>query len=403
MARKLVLAVLCALIVQCLSILPLDENSNKTGCPSAFGDRCKCGMGRYPNSPHLPNAPTRYIVNCTNTGFNNASMLEDLPALTEVLIFTGNRIGPLPKNVFGREKDYDDLTVVDMSNNGITFIPGKAFHKVASVRTLILNHNDIEISERERPRMFYGFESLENLHLTNAFTESVNSSFYLLSLEDIFYESDLRLLVKLHLEQNEIYTIGKNTSIFCQLPALTQLYLGDNRLSDLDFRLDCVPDLTYIDLQRNNINRLSSEAISSIDRFSKISNLTIELRKNPFICDCLLRAFVAWLKKTKVVLRDYDDYRCAEGIPESLVGKSLIGLQESELQCPILMEEMTSSTSTVATLAFILAFVMAILFAIAYYQRKKLTGKVLPYWQYVTRKIGYSGLANEEASKVVAV
>lgn len=49
---------------------------------------------------------------------------------TEVLLFTGNKIGELPINVFGNVVDYDELTVVDLSNNGITFIPGKAFHKV---------------------------------------------------------------------------------------------------------------------------------------------------------------------------------------------------------------------------------------------------------------------------------
>ncbi|XP_018010971.1 trophoblast glycoprotein [Hyalella azteca] len=382
------------------------EITDNTGCPIAFDGKCKCGLSRYPNSPHLPDAKKRYIVNCTNTGFTNASMLTCLPIETEVLIFTGNRIGPLPKNVLGNTKDYDDLEIMDLSNNGITFIPGKAFHKVFNVRTLILNHNDIEISERERPRVFYGFESLENLHLTNAFTESVNSSFYLLSLEDIFFESDLRLLVKLHLEQNEIYTIGRNASIFCQLPSLNHLYLGDNRLSDMDFRLDCMPGLTYVDLQRNNINRLSSEAISTIEQFSRQSNFTIELRKNPFICDCYIWSFVSWLKSTKVVLRDSDDYKCAEGISDTLIGKTLKNLDKNQLQCPtrpVHIEEKSSSTSAVATLSFILAFVTAILLAIVYYQRMKIRNHVMPYYEYVTRKIGYSGLASEEAPKVVAV
>lgn len=272
----------------------------------------------------------------------------------------------------------------------------------------MLNHNDIEISERERPRMFYNFESLENLFLINAFTESVNSSFYLLSLEDIFYESDLQLLVKLHLEQNEIYTIGKNTSIFCQLPALQQLYLGENRLSDLDFRLDCMPDLTYVDLRRNNINQLSVDALKSLDRFTKTSNLTIELRQNPFKCDCFLQYFVRWLKQRKVTLRDWEDYRCSDGHPRSLIGKSLLKVKESELQCPDhsgeeILPPTSSSSSAVATLSFILAFVSAILLGIAYYNRYKIKTTVLPYYEYITRKIGYKGLASEEVPKVVAV
>ena len=55
------------------------------------------------------------------------------------------------------------------------------FPQVSSVQTLFLNNNDIDISERERPRMFSNFDSLVNLHLTNAFTENTTSSYYLLS------------------------------------------------------------------------------------------------------------------------------------------------------------------------------------------------------------------------------
>ena len=68
----------------------------------------------------------------------------------------------------------------------------------------------------------------------------------------LFYFSSLR---KLHLEQNEIFSIGTNKSLFCQLPELEQLYLGDNRLSDIDFRINCMSRLNYIDVQRNSINR----------------------------------------------------------------------------------------------------------------------------------------------------
>ena len=35
------------------------------------------------------NARERYVVNCTNTGFQHPAMLAVLPVATEVLIFTG--------------------------------------------------------------------------------------------------------------------------------------------------------------------------------------------------------------------------------------------------------------------------------------------------------------------------
>lgn len=71
-----------------LLVLPLaaavtspPEHLDGSGCPKAFDMKCHCGEGRYPNSPHLPDAPIRFIVNCTNTGFTNASMLQYLPEM----------------------------------------------------------------------------------------------------------------------------------------------------------------------------------------------------------------------------------------------------------------------------------------------------------------------------------
>ena len=209
------------------------------------------------------------------------------------------------------------------------------FPQVSSVQTLFLNNNDIDISERERPRMFSNFDSLVNLHLTNAFTENTTSSYYLLSLEDIFYMSDLSLVVKLHLEQNEIYTIGKNARIFCELKALQQLYLGDNKLSDLDFRLDCMPDLTYVDLQRNMIKRLSEDAMRRIDQKLNYSlkPITVDFLQNPFACDCLSKSFINWLQSTNVTVRDLQIYRCNDGIPKTNIGKMLTEVDTDHLHC----------------------------------------------------------------------
>jgi len=379
------------------------------GCPTQFQQRCTCGLGQYPLSAHTEH---KYIVNCTDAGFTDALMLQHLPEETEILLFTGNRLGELPTNIFGTTGNYDFLSVVDLSNNYITFIPGRTFHKVSSVQTLYLNHNDIEISERERPRMFSNFDSLVNLHLTNAFTENTNSSYYLLSLEDIFYMSDLSLVVKLHLEQNEIYTIGKNASIFCELKALQQLYLGDNKLSDLDFRLDCMPDLTYVDLQRNMIKRLSEDAMHRIDQKVKYSPepVTVEFKQNPFACDCLSKGFINWLQSTSVTVRDLKIYRCNDGIPKTNIGKMLTEVDTDHLHCsnehfrhvaPPPAEGYSSSA--VGVLSFLLAFVSSILLAVAVYHRQWVRGQVVSRWEYLTRKVGYSGLAAEEITKATAV
>ena len=143
--------------------------------------------------------------------FRDTQMLQYLPIETQVLIFNGNYIDLVPNNVFGQVEEHLNLKVIDFSNNHINEITGKAFHLVSSVETLILNHNNLQISgERSHPRLLTNFDNLKEIHLTNAFSELVDSEYYLEDLADIFMqandeERDPKSIRKIHLEQNEIW------------------------------------------------------------------------------------------------------------------------------------------------------------------------------------------------------
>lgn len=59
-----------------------------------------------------------------------------------------------------------------MSNNKIQEISGKAYHHVKNVQRLILDFNELSIqSQSDHPRVFSNFESLLELHLTDAFED----------------------------------------------------------------------------------------------------------------------------------------------------------------------------------------------------------------------------------------
>ncbi|KAK3896135.1 hypothetical protein Pcinc_000184 [Petrolisthes cinctipes] len=426
----MVVARVAAIAVVCCVIWPGSwGTTDQTGCPVSFLGRCSCGMGfsRYDTFNEK-----KYTVNCTNTGFTNVTLLQDLPDRTEVLIFTGNTIPILPFNVFSNMIYLDFLETIDMSNNHIKFIQGRTFHKVYNVKNLILSHNNLEITDdKERPRVFSNFENLERLVLTNAFSEDSNSSDYLLSLEDIFYESELVYLKILHLEQNEIWTIGDNPKIFCQLPALEQLHLGQNRLFDFDFRIDCLHSLLYIDLEMNIIPRLSDDAMTRLDSVLKPTNksLQIKMTENPFSCDCRSKNFFHWLNTTKVEVMEWEQYTCLDGYPEKNIGKPLGEVHE--LKCPSFhgssvkarSENIANydsgvyppddhanhphyhgySSGTIGALSFFLVFTSSLLLAVAYFHRKNLQNIVLPYWDFITRKIGYTGLSHDEAPHEVNV
>jgi len=302
-----------------------------TGCPIEFGQKCNCGFNYY----RLWNWDrTVYITNCTNSGFTNPFKIEFTPKETEVLIMTGNNFETVPWNLLGILDDYDKLEVVDLTNNKIKQIQGKSFHKVETVKKLLLNHNDLYIvSAMSHSRIFSNFKSLEELHLTNAFTEQIDSKWYLRDLKDIFLNSELRNLKKLHLEQNEIWEI-KDDDMFCELPSLLDLHLGDNQLSDINFSLECLEKLRYLDLEYNKIRNLRSDTLHKLDKVfgNRSSSSQIALHGNPYTCDCNMNDFYNWLTVTKARLVNKDEMRCYDGYPSYNAGRMIKNIEE--LACP---------------------------------------------------------------------
>lgn len=260
-------------------------------------------------------------------------MLEMLPDETEVLIFNGNNINFLHNNVIGMTQEHELLKVIDLSNNNISEISGKAFHKVRNVEILILNHNDLRISgEESHPRVLTNFYNLKELHLTNAFTEVIDSKYYLKDFQAILMAASaegVNSLWKLHLEQNEIWDLDEK--IFCSMdaaPALSHLYLSNNQLFNLNFDFECIEKLQYLDVSYNKIKRLSQATLQRIDRyFTQPKKAEDYIRKinllgNPYVCDCNLRPMFDWLGETQANLERRDSMRCYTGIPEVNAGKT---------------------------------------------------------------------------------
>jgi len=268
---KLYIFCLC-LLISMVASHDGDERDH-TGCPERFGGQCSCGWSDY--KAWKPDRKV-FMTNCTNTGFTDPYVLEYIPTETEVLIFQGNQFKRFPWNLFGILDDRTQLEVIDLTNNQIQEFQGKLFHKVNKVKRLILNHNDLYIvSTMNSPRLFSIFINLEELHLTNAFTEQVDSKWYLTDLKNIFLSSDLQKLQKLHLEQNQIWEI-KDDEMFCDLPELLDIYLGDNQLMDISFSLECLRKLRYVDLSYNKIRNLKDSTLNKIDQ---VQGMTFGIRK----------------------------------------------------------------------------------------------------------------------------
>jgi len=385
------------------------DEKDATGCPKVFQGKCHCNKQRY----HFwkPDVET-FVVNCTNTRFNNTEMLEFLPDGVEVLLFSGNQIPVLDWNLFGIWDEHPKLEVIDLTNNGIREIAGKTFHKVGNVRRLVLDHNDLIISgPQHHPRIFSNFFNLEQLHLTNAFTETIDSQWYLRDLKNVFSTSNMTNLKKLHLEQNEIWSIN-DFDMFCPLVALEELYLGDNQLQGVEFDIQCLRNLRHLDLEYNKIRRFPNSTLRTFDRVFGSDNSEakqLNLKGNAFRCDCHLKNFAHWLQETDVQFYHKEEIRCYDGYPKIVAGRRVLNI--GELQCDPNAASKDSATAAAAAgqsvthglLVVLILTVLAVGALVIYYHRKRMHDKLKPLVESLQKSMQYKTIEREDEQPEINV
>ncbi|XP_076301253.1 trophoblast glycoprotein-like [Lasioglossum baleicum] len=364
------------------------DESARLECGEAFKNQCICRKTCYENRH-------QYVVNCTDSKFRNTEPLAHLPNETQVLIFTGNYLEELPWNVFGTLDRFPELRVIDMSNNKIREIRGKAYHHVQRVQRLILDFNELSLDpDRSHPRVFSNFVSLLELHLTDAFEDGRQDRPRDLAatLHDIFVNSNLARLMKLHLEQNEISEF-RDPNVFCDLPKILDLYLGDNALTALHFNISCLPNLRFLDLQRNKFTKVVEHDLHAMDAIVEHNkNIAVDLTGNPLECSCQLNPFVKWINQTKVFVRNKDNLKCYEG-------KTAHAIHEMR-SCKVKLFSSAPHGATI--LLFFLSLVLiGLVCALIYVQRVKLHKKIEPILDSVNKRVRYTSIATGEAREEV--
>lgn len=370
-------------------------------CGSLFRGKCSCGNVTYDFS-------YRYVVNCTNEGFTDTAVLEHMPETVEVVIFTGNVLVTLPWNIFGKINEYPKLRIIDMSNNHIREIRGKTYHHVAQVERLILNHNNLSISRTDdevnhlHPRIFSNFINLRALHLTNAFSD-YSSPELSQDLHAIFVNSNLTKLTKLHLEQNEISRF-KDRNVFCDLPALQHLHMGDNNLRELNFNVMCLRNLLFLDLERNRFESVKPRDMEALEMLENAAGrqdrLVVDFSDNPFSCDCMIFPFVNWLRTTNVTVRRREQLRCLRNDDFS---DSLMSL--SFPKCTVKSQHHNTTSGHQVFLVFLLVVLISMLLtligALLYVSKDRIKYFVSPVVS--SRKVHYTTIKDDEVAQEVHV
>lgn len=308
----------------------------------------------------------------------------------------------------GPQKIYSEFVLFQIYENTIFFLSGKTFHHVQQVERLILNHNNLSISPNVddmnhlHPRVFSNFCNLNTLHLTNAFSDSTSSALSE-DLHAIFVMSNLTRLRILHLEQNEISHF-KDRNVFCDLPLLEDLHLGDNRLKELNFNVVCLRHLRFLDLQRNrfqSLNRVDFEALELLEyRSERRDKLIVDFNMNPFICDCALMPFIDWLHRNlTVTVRSIDRYICSYDNGD--YAERLVSVRLNKCVVRSLKHNVHLGTHIfLVLLSVVLIFMfLGLISAILYVSRNRIKEFVSPG----AHRVYYTTIRDEEITKEVHV
>lgn len=274
---------------------------------------------------------------------------------------------------------------------------------------LILNHNNLSISLKSEdesnhlhPRIFSNFLNLRSLHLTNAFAD-YSSPELSEHLHSIFVNSNLTRLTKLHLEQNEISRF-KDRNVFCDLPQLEDLHLGDNSLKELNFNVLCLHHLRFLDLERNRFESFKvrdMEALEMLENMvGRTERLTVDFSMNQFVCDCSIVPFVEWLRSTNVTVRDKERIICYrnEDYAEHVMTKNF-------QRCTVKTQHHNTDMGHEVFLVFFLVVLIFILIgmigAILYITKDRIKQFISPVVS--SRKVHYTTIRDDEVVHEVHV
>lgn len=235
------------------------------------------------------------------------------------------------------------------------------------------------------------------LHLTNAFADNgvLNIT---TDLNEVFVNSNLSRLAKLHLEHNKMSFITE-PQVFCQLPRLLDLHLSNNQLTGLDFNVSCLSHLRFLDLEGNHIRGLTDDQFAILDSMqSNNRSLAIDLSNNLFSCGCSIESLYSWLRTTKVAVRNSESIQCVQDFPKNPLDP--YAAYRNDCPSPIhttLVDGNHGGHKLV--MLFVFCAVLAFLGAVLYVSRFGLK-RLRPEFNTSSRKIHYTTIGKYEEQEI---
>ncbi|CAC5356860.1 unnamed protein product [Mytilus coruscus] len=151
----------------------------------------------------------------------------------------------------------------------------------------------------------------------------------------------------------------------CTFTALKRLNLAHNILPSLTFyHKRYMTHLEFLDLSYNSISTFEDYSnhnglLFLLDQIKKASNVSVNFYGNEFDCDCQLREFHDWLKRTEVHVFQKNKLTCHDGL---LFKKSIMSVMSAEFECFSVDMSSNRSSNKAAVGVLVTMFVLLALF-----------------------------------------
>ncbi|XP_070589231.1 trophoblast glycoprotein [Erythrolamprus reginae] len=297
---------------------------------------------------------TPLTVNCINR--NLTEVPSALPPSVQGLFLTHNCISNLSSASF-LSASLLNLTLLDLRGNQLSWVGAETFAGLSHLKHLDLSDNlltwlsPMALGNTSSP--------LEELNLSSSL---YNNSVVLLVAELLQTGSLLNLK---HLDLSDNNLIYLPARMFSALPSLEHLDVGSNSLVSLrNVLLGSLQQLHSFNLGGNGFKTLRNDTLLQLQGLPWLS---LNLSGNPWVCDCHVKDLVNWLKESKQVWAK-GSLGCS--YPQELQGRSLVSINASELDCPLLIDDQTQLQTSYVFLGIVLALIGAIFLLVLYLNRK---------------------------------
>ncbi|OWF48168.1 Toll-like receptor 6 [Mizuhopecten yessoensis] len=159
-------------------------------------------------------------------------------------------------------------------------------------------------------------------------------------------------------------------------PRMKYLDLTHNKISDFKSVLDYGiktedPSMGTLDLRYNNITTITLKQLRSLQHHKYVK---VDIRDNPFVCDCGMRDFVEFFRHKNNLTIDgavgqytyLQDLECQK--PEVVKGRKIVGLTIHELGCDL--ETTTLLAAPIIILCVIVVFLIVFIIIIIKYRKE---------------------------------